>query len=76
MHDTWTGTFRPVSVFKHFGNFLGTFCTSSALCTLPCPVLDIRRDRQLLMPFISQQDGYIISSYMDYLSFFSFEKSK
>ncbi|MBQ9420901.1 MAG: GMC family oxidoreductase [Lachnospiraceae bacterium] len=28
------------------------------------------QDRQLLMPFISQQDGYILSPYMDYLSFF------
>ena len=34
----------------------------------------IRQDRQLLMPFISQQDGYILSPYMDYLSFF-FHKS-
>lgn len=33
-------------------------------------VPDIRQDRQLLMPFISQQDGYILSPYMDYLSFF------
>ncbi len=30
----------------------------------------IRQDRQLLMPFISQQDGYILSPYMDYLRFF------
>lgn len=30
----------------------------------------IRQDHQLLMPFISQQDGYILSPYMDYLSFF------
>ncbi|MCM1193892.1 MAG: FAD-dependent oxidoreductase [Acetatifactor muris] len=30
----------------------------------------IGQDRQLLMPFISQQDGYILSPYMDYLSFF------
>lgn len=30
----------------------------------------IRQDQQLLMPFISQQDGYILSPYMDYLSFF------
>ena len=28
------------------------------------------QDRQILMPFISQQDGYILSPYMDYLSFF------
>ena len=30
----------------------------------------IRQDQQLLMPFISQQYGYILSPYMDYLSFF------
>ena len=34
------------------------------------PLDGIRQDRQLLMPFISQQDGYILSPYMDYLSFF------
>lgn len=30
----------------------------------------IGQDKQLLMPFISQQDGYILAPYMDYLSFF------
>lgn len=30
----------------------------------------IHQEHQILMPFISQQDGYIISPYMDYLSFF------
>ncbi len=34
------------------------------------PLQDFRQDRQLLMPFISQQDGYILSPYIDYLSFF------
>ena len=34
------------------------------------PLEGFRQDRQLLMPFISQQDGYILSPYMDYLSFF------
>ncbi len=34
------------------------------------PLPGIRQDRQLLMPFISQQDGYILSPYIDYLSFF------
>lgn len=38
------------------------------------PLDGIRQDRQILMPFISQQDGYILSPYMDYLSFF-FNKS-
>ncbi len=34
------------------------------------PLPGIRQDRQILMPFISQQPGYILSPYMDYLSFF------
>lgn len=34
------------------------------------PLPGIRQDRQFLMPFISQQEGYILSPYMDYLSFF------
>ena len=34
------------------------------------PLPGLRQDRQLLMPFISQQDGYILAPYMDYLSFF------
>ncbi len=34
------------------------------------PLAGFGQDRQLLMPFISQQDGYILSPYMDYLSFF------
>lgn len=34
------------------------------------PLEGIGQDRQILMPFISQQNGYILSPYMDYLSFF------
>ena len=34
------------------------------------PLPGIHQEKQILMPFISQQDGYIISPYMDYLSFF------
>ncbi len=34
------------------------------------PLPGLSQDKQLLMPFISQQDGYILSPYMDYLSFF------
>jgi len=34
------------------------------------PLPGIRQDRQILMPFISRQEGYILSPYMDYLSFF------
>lgn len=38
------------------------------------PLPGLRQDRQILMPFISQQEGYILAPYMDYLSFF-FNKS-
>lgn len=34
------------------------------------PLEGFRQDKQLLMPFISEQDGYILAPYMDYLSFF------
>ncbi len=34
------------------------------------PMPGIGQDKQILMPFISQQKGYILSPYMDYLSFF------
>ena len=34
------------------------------------PLPGLRQDRQILMPFISQQEGYILAPYMDYLSFF------
>ena len=34
------------------------------------PLPGFGQDKQILMPFISQQDGYILSPYMDYLSFF------
>lgn len=46
-----------------------TLFVDPVLCVAgPCEGL--RQDRQLLMPFISQQEGYILSPYMDYLSFF------
>lgn len=31
---------------------------------------DFHQDQQLLMPFYSRQDGYMLSPYLDYLSFF------
>jgi choline dehydrogenase-like flavoprotein len=34
------------------------------------PLPGFHQEQELLMPFISQQDGYILSPYMDYLSFF------
>ena len=46
-----------------------TLFVDPVLC-MAGPLPGLRQDRQLLMPFISQQDGYILSPYMDYLSFF------
>lgn len=39
------------------------------LC-VAAPMEKARQDRQLLMPFVSSREGYIISPYMDWLSFF------
>lgn len=48
---------------------INTLFVDPVLCVAG-PLEGFRQDRQLLMPFISQQDGYILSPYMDYLSFF------
>ena len=39
------------------------------LC-VAAPMQGARQDRQLLMPFVSRRERYIISPYMDWLSFF------
>ena len=39
------------------------------LC-VAAPMEKVRQNRQLLMPFVSSREGYIISPYMDWLSFF------
>lgn len=39
------------------------------LC-VAAPMANARQDHQLLMPFVSTRDKYIISPYMDWLSFF------
>lgn len=39
------------------------------LC-VAAPMDNVRQNRQLLMPFVSSREGYIISPYMDWLSFF------
>ena len=39
------------------------------LC-VAAPMANVRQDRQLLMPFVSKREKYIISPYMDWLSFF------
>ncbi len=47
----------------------GSLFVDPVLCVAG-PREGLGQDRQLLMPFISQQDGFILSPYMDYLSFF------
>ena len=39
------------------------------LC-VAAPMAKVHQDRQLLMPFVSRREKYIISPYMDWLSFF------
>lgn len=39
------------------------------LC-VAAPMPKVRQNRQLLMPFVSSREGYIISPYMDWLSYF------
>lgn len=39
------------------------------LC-VAAPMEGVHQNRQLLMPFVSSREGYIISPYMDWLSFF------
>lgn len=46
-----------------------TLFVDPVLC-VAAPMADARQDRQLLMPFVSSRDHYIISPYMDWLSFF------
>lgn len=50
-----------------------TLFVDPVLC-VAAPMSGARQDRQLLMPFVSRRDRYIISPYMDWLSFF-FNKS-
>lgn len=46
-----------------------TLFVDPVLC-VAAPMEGARQDRQLLMPFVSRQEKYIISPYMDWLSFF------
>ncbi len=46
-----------------------TLFVDPVLC-VAAPMAGVRQDHQLLMPFVSQRDKYIISPYMDWLSFF------
>ncbi len=46
-----------------------TLFVDPVLC-VAAPMAGARQDRQLLMPFVSCRDKYILSPYMDWLSFF------
>jgi len=46
-----------------------TLFVDPVLC-VAAPMAGARQDRQLLMPFVSRRDKYILSPYMDWLSFF------
>lgn len=46
-----------------------TLFVDPVLC-VAAPFANAKQNRQISMPFISQQDGYILSPYMDWLSFF------
>ena len=46
-----------------------TLFVDPVLC-VAAPMEKVHQDRQLLMPFVSQREKYIISPYMDWLSFF------
>jgi len=46
-----------------------TLFVDPVLC-VAAPMAGARQDHQLLMPFVSRRDKYIISPYMDWLSFF------
>ncbi len=46
-----------------------TLFVDPVLC-VAAPMPGIRQDHQLLMPFVSRRDKYILSPYMDWLSFF------
>ena len=46
-----------------------TLFVDPVLC-VAAPMKGARQDRQLLMPFVSRREKYILSPYMDWLSFF------
>ncbi|MBP5277883.1 MAG: GMC family oxidoreductase [Prevotella sp.] len=46
-----------------------TLFVDPVLC-VAAPMAGVKQDRQLLMPFVSARERYILSPYMDWLSFF------
>lgn len=63
------GLGTPVILEKSGISCEKTLFVDPVLCVAG-PLPGLRQDRQILMPFISRQEGYILAPYMDYLSFF------
>lgn len=68
------GGYGTPDILRNSGiNCRPTLFVDPVLC-VAAPMSQSRQNRQLLMPFVSHRDKYIISPYMDWLSFF-FNKS-
>lgn len=63
------GLGTPV-ILQHSGISCSNSLFADPVLCVAGPMEGFGQEHQLLMPFISQQDGYILSPYMDYLSFF------
>ncbi len=62
------------AILKHSGIACQDTLFADPVLCVAGPLEGFGQDHQLLMPFISQMDGYILSPYMDYLSFFFHKK--
>ncbi|MCD7709396.1 MAG: FAD-dependent oxidoreductase, partial [Clostridiales bacterium] len=67
------GLGTPVILEKSGIDCETTLFVDPVLC-VAAPYEGAEQDRQILMPFLMQRDGYMLSPYIDYLSFF-FNKS-
>lgn len=64
------GGYGTPDILRNSGiNCQPTLFVDPVLC-VAAPMKGVRQDRQLLMPFVSRREKYIISPYMDWLSFF------
>lgn len=64
------GGYGTPDILRHSGiDCQPTLFVDPVLC-VAAPMAGARQDRQLLMPFVSHRERYIISPYMDWLSFF------
>lgn len=64
------GGYGTPDILRHSGiDCQPTLFVDPVLC-VAAPMAGVRQDHQLLMPFVSRRKRYIISPYMDWLSFF------